>query len=382
MRAPRHLLLVLLILFCLPGCTTSPAGLSVEAQRSWLESRLAPILDDAESAGFTGAVRIVYPDGARFDSFHGVSHRQTQRAIGRDTVFHLGSVSKHWTAAAVLRAVERGDLELHQSLDKIFPDIPDSHGVITIHQLLTHQSGLADFPVPCSRVEAGDLTRTDFLNAVWASPVVASPGVSFHYSNAGYEVLAAVLEVLYEQEYEAILSEWFFSSLNLRNTGIDPSRWDNTERIAMGYRADGTEWGTLHSLFWGTQGPLWCNRGSGALLTDLDDLQQWLSALFAGEVLADDSLTRMLSPHVSENRSGESGAYYGYGWSLYQGHGFLEVAHTGSLTHVLEADVRVFPELGVLVMVLGNSEAFGATRVYPRIESVLHRWLRVQPTRQ
>ncbi|WP_194756117.1 serine hydrolase domain-containing protein [Aliidiomarina indica] len=369
----KHFLLGVFSVALLASCSAqwTPRALSDEA----LEHALEAHFQEREAQGFSGLVAIYAGDQRVYMSTHGYANREQEQPITESTVFHLASVSKQWTAAAILALVDAGQLSLQDTLETLFPESvlektrSETHQ-ITIHQLLTHSAGLEDFPVPCSQAEAGTLNRDRFLEQALQVPLKHPPGHQFSYSNGGYEILAAVIEITTEMTFEQALRHLFFEPLNLTDTGISPERWDPNS-IAIGYDQAGQPWGSLHSLFWGDEGPLWCNRGSGALLSTVADLHRWLGALMNGERLSDWAWQQKQTAHISEG----AGASYGYGWSIYQTRQYRELGHTGSLNHILEADVRLYPDTEVMIIVLGNSGEYPATEVLAPILPTIHQWM-------
>ncbi|TRW48974.1 beta-lactamase family protein [Aliidiomarina halalkaliphila] len=369
----KPIVLAFLIVLLMSSCSMlSPRSSLSEAQ---LIHSLDEYVQGIEAQGFSGLIAIYVGDRRLYLRTHGYADREAQRLIDENTVFHLGSVSKSWTAAAILSLVNEEKLSLDDSLRELLPsavvaEIDESHSSIDIHQLLTHSAGLEDFPVPCSQAEAGHLGRDEFLQHALQVPLKYPSGHQFAYSNAGYDILAAIVEIIENQPFEQVLKTRFFEPLGLTETGTDPGLW-SSERIAVGYDQHGKRWGRLHELFWGDHGALWCNRGSGALLSTADELRQWVSALMHNQVVSDALWQHITTSYVDEG----TGAYYGYGWSVYETQRFVEIGHTGSLNHILEADVRVYPQTDVIVMVLGNSGEFPATEVLEPILPQVRRWL-------
>jgi CubicO group peptidase (beta-lactamase class C family) len=357
-------------LLLLAACASTPAPRETQAQRIAEDQRLSTRLDARlqrlARRGFSGAVLVEREGRVLLHAGYGMADREAGRPVSADTVFHIGSLSKSFTAAAVLQLESEGRLRLDDRLDRHFAEVPADKAAISLRQLLTHSAGLPDRVLPCSRAEAGALDRDAYVRTVLAAPLLDRPGRRYRYSNAGYDLLGAVIELASGQAYEDYLRRALLDPAGLHDTGIAPATWAEPERIALGYRADGRPWGTLHSLFWGEHGALWCNLASGALLSTVDDLRRWQRALLEGRVLAPEQVERMWSPQIAEQPGRRS--HYGFGFliSEHPGLGRL-VAHNGSLSRVLEAELRWYRDRDLLLVLAGNSAALTATAAMPEL---------------
>lgn len=369
MQSAPHLPAAFALLLLL-GCASAPTPRDAQSPDGAEDRRLAARLDAQlqrlARRGFSGAVLVEREGRVLLHAGYGLADREAGRPVSADTVFHIGSLTKSFTAAAVLRLESEGRLRLDDRLDQHFAEVPADKAAITLRQLLTHSAGLPDRVLPCSRAEAGALDRDAYVQTVLAAPLQDRPGRRYRYSNTGYDLLGAVIELASGQTYEDYLRSALLAPAGLHDTGIAPTTWAQAERIALGYRADGQPWGTLHSLFWGEHGALWCNLASGALLSTVDDLRRWQRALLEGRVLAPEQVERMWSPQIAERPGGRS--HYGFGFliSEHPGLGRL-VAHNGSLSRVLEAELRWYRDRDLLLVVAGNSAALTATAAMPEL---------------
>lgn len=166
----------------------------------------APVADEIESFmeiltmhGFSGAVLIAQMGAVVFEGGYGVSNENTGAPITADTVFDCGSLSKQFTAAAVLALEETGDLGVNDRLSHFFADVPSDKADITLHQLLTHSSGLPAY------VYDGDFVETDrgqALQLAFAAELESPPGSRYLYSDTGYGLLAIVVEKVSGQPFQ------------------------------------------------------------------------------------------------------------------------------------------------------------------------------------
>jgi hypothetical protein len=224
-----------------------------------------------------------------------------------ETLFDVGSVSKQFTATAVLKLAEAGKLRLDDSIASILPGVPEDKRPITIHHLLTHTSGVSDFGRDTDR------ESRDELVAAWlAQPVASAPGTTYEYSNLGYSVLAAIVELASGESFERYLHEALFAPAGLRDTILswEPPDASRGRTVALGYGGFTDPCGGEDPR---TGDPGWRLRGNGGVLSSVDDLLRWERALGEGRVLGRDWQERLFRPYTTAEADFLS---YGYGWRI------------------------------------------------------------------
>ena len=239
----------------------------------------------------------------------GLADRASGVPAGCDTVYDIGSVTKQFTAAAVVKLEMLGRLDVHDPIsDWLGPAPPDKTG-ITVQQLLTHTSGLVD--------ALGDdyqrLTRRQLVTRALASPLRSAPGTSYHYSNVGYSLLAVIIERASGTSYERFLAQHLFRPAHMTQTGYTLPHWRRSD-VAVEYDARGVGQGRPFDHPWAASGPWWNLRGNGGLLSTARDLARWHRALLDHRVLDRDAQRELFRPRVAEQPGGDS--WYGYGWVL------------------------------------------------------------------
>jgi CubicO group peptidase (beta-lactamase class C family) len=252
------------------------------------------------------------------------------------------SMTKQFTAAAILKLEMMGKLEVTDRIATHVGPVPADKREITLHQLLTHTSGLVD--------ALGDdyerQTRGSMLAAALGSELQARPGGRYAYSNAGYSVLAAIVEKASGMGYEEFLAKRLFAPAGMTHTGYVLPDWDR-DQVAVEYDRQGRSHGTPLDHPWASDGPYWNLRGNGGLLSTARDMFRWQRALDGNRVLNRQAKRKLFKPHVLEEPGGDS--YYGYGWVILQtdrgrvgwhngGNGWSY----GELTRVLGARAMVF----------------------------------------
>ncbi|MBK6315836.1 MAG: beta-lactamase family protein [Blastocatellia bacterium] len=232
---------------------------------------------------------------------------------------------------------------------------------MTIHQLLTHSAGLESDYGPTD-YEA--VSRDEIARRVFAAPLRTTPGKEYFYSNAGYSLLAAIVEILSGQSYEAYLRANLFEPAGMKATGYKVAWRDG--QVAHGY-VDGKDWGTILDKPWDKDGPYWNLRGNGGLHSTAGDMYRWHLALEGEKILSKSAKDKYFKPHVPEDPEGHS--YYAYGWAVFETPRKTRlVAHNGS-NGVFVADFRRYVDENVVIYAASNGEmsATALTEVLPAV---------------
>lgn len=318
-----------------------------------------------EALGFAGAALIVEDGRTVLRKGYGLADREAEVPITAASVFSLGSITKQFTAAAILALEARGLLSVDDPIADYFSDVPDDKEAITLHHLLTHSSGLAS-----------DFAQTDFdpvgrerdayVRRALDSELLFAPGSGYEYSNAGYSMLAAIVEIETGKSYEEALRELVLDPAGMDETGYRIPQWDRA-RVAVGYR-DGERWGTIVERMEEPGAPFWQLRGNGGLHTTLADMEDWDRALETDAVLPAPERAAMFTPHVPEDP--DSISFYGYGWAIEETprHGTL-VWHNGG-NGIYLAELHRWIDESLTVFVVTTDPALPATPVSETLEAI------------
>jgi CubicO group peptidase (beta-lactamase class C family) len=261
----------------------------VLAQQPALDS----VMRNLEAKGFSGVVRVERRGTVLLEKGYGLAIRATGTPFSPNTIVQIGSNTKDFTIVALLQLHERGKLNIRDSLSKFFPSAPADKRSITLWQLATHVAG---FPIGLG----GDfepLTRDQFVKAAFDRPLNFAPGKGEQYSNTGYALLAAVIELVSGQTYDEFVRANILDPLGLKNTGLLLPHFD-TAHVAHGYR-NGEDVGTMLSKPHAADGPYWNLRGNGGMLSTVDDMHTFYKALFESNKLLKPE-TRALRFHPDE----------------------------------------------------------------------------------
>lgn len=292
----------------------------------------------------------------------GFSNLAAETPVTATTMFRIGSLTKQFTAAALLLLAEDGRLSLDDRLQRFMPDFPRADQ-ISLRQMLTHTSGLAAVP----RLNMRNATRPDwdaqtYLAAVLnANPLfVFQPGAGFLYSNVAFHLLGWVIEIASGQAYSSFLRTRLFDPIGLGHTAVDDAGAVVPQR-ASGY-AQGTRGGFRNSDFISMSLP----GAAGSLRSTADDLVRWHSALLAGELLRPASLEAFLTPgrlnggalptRLSRGSSASRETIeYGLGIALGTENGRRHVTHAGGING-FQSELKSYLAERVSVACLINME--------------------------
>jgi CubicO group peptidase (beta-lactamase class C family) len=338
-----------------------------ESPRVVVQGHLGRQLDEymtrLEALGFSGGLALVKAGETALLKGYGKADRERGVPMGPDSVFDLGSITKPFTAAAILRLQELGKLRTSDPIGRFFEGVPEDKAGITLEHLLTHSSGLeSDF----SPTDYEPTTREEYVRRALASKLLFAPGQGYEYANAGYSLLAAVVEMVTGQDYEAALAELVLRPAGMGETGYKAPRWGEA-RVAHGYR-DGEDWGTILQRIQDPGAPYWALRGNGGLHTTLGDMVRWHAALQGDAVLGAASRESYFRPRVLEGPGASS--HYAFGWAVEKTpHGTL-VQHNGG-NGIYVAELLRYVDEGVMVFLASTVAEMKATPVVPALVKIV-----------
>ncbi len=318
-------------------------ALPVNATESPIETRIDAIVAPYLAAGdFMGVVALQREGGEALVLPYGLASVELNVPHQVNDIFMIGSVSKQFTAAAILLLEEAGALSTADTLAKHLPGFPHG-GAVTIEQLLTHTSGITDiyslerFGVTAGREGefeevVGDLGREE---------LTFKPGSGYAYSNGGYALLAAVIERTSGVGYGDFLRSRFLEPLEMSQTAHDGPSAAVEDRVP-GY----DPWGRA-GLSPALPASAAFTTGSGSLWSSARDLLKWSASLHGGRVLSEESYDKLTQDH---------GHGYGYGVSVFQRFGRDVIGHDGRVAGY-SSDLARYLEERVTIVILGNVQS-------------------------
>ncbi|MCU1231138.1 MAG: beta-lactamase [Acidobacteria bacterium] len=325
---------VALLFLVTTSCTSSRA------------QRLDRYLTRSVPFGFSGAVLIADRSGVILDKGYGVP---------RDGIFDMGSITKAITATAIAKL----DLSLDDTLPKYFDGVPPDKQSITLLQLLTHTAGLVDL----TGGDYDNVSREQLVRDVMDAPLVSKPGAEWHYSNAGFSLLAAIIENVSGREYEAFLRERMFAPAGMRETGYALPA-SVASRVPHTY-TERVDHGSPYERLVKSGGAHWVLLGNGGMLTTTRDLYAFARSLH-------DAPPKLFTPWFKKDAR-ETQAL---GWYLEKSDdGHAMIHHGGDAPELgVNAELRIYPDDGVVIVVLANTRLNGgSTRraIVPMLHKIL-----------
>jgi CubicO group peptidase (beta-lactamase class C family) len=327
---------------------------SAAASASDLASYADRLLSDSYPANGPGAAVLVMQNGEPvLRKGYGLANVELGVPIQPDMVFELGSITKQFTAAAVLMLAERGQISLTDDVTKYLPDFPTHGKTITIEHLLTHTSGIPSYTglsewLPKMKE---DFTPQQIIDLFKDKPLEFEPGEKWAYNNSGYILLGAIIEKVSGRTYEDFVEQEIFKPL-----GMTRSFYGNNSEVIPG-RVDGYDQDeaspTANPSGYRRAGYLSMTQpyAAGSLMSTVDDLARWDEALTGARLLKPASLDRMFTP--VNLRSGRNTSY-AYGWGIGEYAGRKVIEHGGDINGFTTDILRV-PEARLLVVILSNN---------------------------
>jgi len=344
----RCLGMALVAVLTLAACGAGGEESSDPGSRDQADPSVERFLEDTLPEAASGSL-VVARDGELVHcTGFGIADREAGVAAECDTVYDIQSITKQFTAAAIVSLEMMGALRVSDPIAEYLGPVPADKREITLHQLLTHTAGL-------SAAVGGDyepLSREEIVAEALESELRSPPGAEYRYSNVGYSLLAAIIEKVSGMGYEEFLAERLFAPAGMTQTGYVLPEW-GADRVAVEYDARGESHGRPFDHPWADDGPYWNLRGNGGLLTTAHDMFRWHLALEGDDVLDEHAKRKLFHPHVPATEG--RGSFYGYGWVVLRSddHGKV-VWHDGGNAWSFGLFTR-FPEERVMVFWVTNA---------------------------
>lgn len=305
------------------------------------------ILHSAYPADQPGAAALI-ARGAQIEYLDaaGMANLELGVPLAPDMVFEIGSITKQFTAAAIMLLTEEGKLSVDDHITRYLPDYPEYGDGITIENLLTHTSGIFSYTNIDGYMSAGvrmDVSVAELIDLFKDLPVEFAPGERWKYSNSGYVLLGAIIESVSGMSYAEFMRTRVFEPLGLDHTSYG-SRARVIPNRAAGYGYWEGEW--INAPYLSMTQPY----SAGGLMSTVEDLYRWSRALFRGQVVSAKALRQMTTPYVLNDGDTTT---YGYGLGLREVRGRRAIGHGGGTFGYLTNGLYM-PEADVFVAVFSN----------------------------
>lgn len=318
-----------------------------------------------EYGQFNGSVLVSEGGQVIYKNGFGYANMEWNIPNTPDTKFRIASITKQFTATAVLQLVEQGKIKLDNTLSDYLPYYrKDTGQKVTIHQLLNHTSGIPNYtslPGFWDTMLHNYYPVDTLIVKFCSEDLEFEPGTDYRYNNSAYVILGAIIEHVSEQTYEEYLQEHIFEPAGMKNSGYDHHETILAKR-ASGY--DKTLSGFINTDFIDMSGP----HAAGALYSTVEDLYKWDRALKESRLLPSELKMQMFTPGLSD---------YGYGWGIYNvpvnadGDSVTATAHSGGINAF---NTRIFriPEDDHLIVLLANTPGVQLQNIVDKMVRILY----------
>ncbi len=292
-----------------------------------------------ELGEFNGSILIVKEGVPIYENTLGFADFETREPLDGEMPFYLASLAKQFTAMGIMMLVEEKKISYEDKLTRFFPIIPVVYKDITVHQLLTHTSGIKDY-FKLGVMKPG-LKNMDVYKALFeVNKLDFEPGLKYKYSNSGYVLLAMIIQIASGQLYENYMSERIFGPLNMNHSFVLTER-TRQKILVRGYTAKLKP--NDYNLF---------TYGDGGVFSTAADLLLWHNALENNELVSAQSLLEAYTPVELANGQKRR---YGYGWEIGNNLYGKLVFHTGGLAGYRTYIERQLDASNVIILLTNTS---------------------------
>jgi CubicO group peptidase (beta-lactamase class C family) len=273
----------------------------------------------------------------------GLTDVESRFAATSATNYRLASVTKQFTAAAILLLAQDNKLLLSDKASVYLPSLPKSAQSITIHQLLTHTSGLVDYEDLMADTATRQVHDRDVLDLLSRKDsLYFAPGKSYRYSNSGYSLLSLIVEKVSGQSFAKFLHDRIFAPLGMNNTVAHQDGVDEVAHRAFGYTLKNNAWTRKD------QSTTSAVLGDGGIYSSIDDMAKWDAAQYDSRLLGEKWRLVGFTPHTPTDVTGTS---YGFGWRITG----ETIWHSGETSGFRNVIVR-YPARRLTVVILTNRD--------------------------
>jgi CubicO group peptidase (beta-lactamase class C family) len=329
-------------------------GAALSARATPLGQTLDSYMNDIVNAGwFQGAILVARDGQIIISKGYGMADAEHGTPNTAQTRFRLASVTKQFTAAAIVILQARGKLNVQNTICTYLPNCPDAWRDITILHLLTHTSGLPNY-TDFSSYEPSQMqpaTPDELIARFRDLPLLYAPGTAYSYENSDYVLLGRIVEQVSGQPYADFLRDAIFAPLQMRDSGVDAGLGIGPG-YAVGYggfneKAPALDASTLFS--------------AGAVYSTVEDLYRWDQALYTDTIVPAELRSLMFTPFLND---------YAFGWKVDRPGDRLRISHPGLIDGFATYIAR-YPDDHVTVIVLGNMDAANTSGIGDYLASLV-----------
>jgi CubicO group peptidase (beta-lactamase class C family) len=299
--------------------------------------------------GWSGTILVAQKGNVLISKGYGLADRENDVPNAPQTKFAIGSLTKAFTAMAIMMLQERGQLTVQDPICKYISDCPTAWKPITLHHLLTHTSGIQSYtesnlPIQENITTCQEFTLEEAMVILKALPQDFAPGTQYHYGNSGYYLLGAVIEKVSAESYENFIQKHILQPLGMTETG-----YDRLSTIVIN-RASGYDFDQIQGQYVNAPGEdVSQSYAAGGLYSTVGDLYKWDQALYTDRLVSKETLATIFTSMVPIPNDGG----YGYGWVISQQSGHRVILHDGIASGFVSR-INRYPDDQVTIIVLSN----------------------------
>ncbi|MBS0026454.1 serine hydrolase [Chitinophaga sp. 22321] len=311
--------------------------------------RIEVYLNKMENVGFSGSVLVGMNGKKVLSKGYGYRDQKIYLKNEPSTIFNISSITKQFTASAILKLEMQDKLSIDDRITKYFTNVPKDKVSITIHDLLRHQAGL----INSIGKDYDKIDKDDFIKKVFSTKLRFEPGTQFSYSNIGYSLLAIIIEKVAGTSYEDYLYKNLFKPAGMELTGT--SRPDfNAENVAVGYYNNDSVWGKPTDKGYDIDDQYWNITGNGSILSNVEDMFKWDKALTTNKILSNQEKQQLYHPKLRADEDKNGNAFYAYGWDVSKTNRHTERVWHNGVNNIMYADFTRFIDERVTIIMLSN----------------------------
>lgn len=320
--------------------------------------KLHEYLSAAEKAGiFNGSVLVVQKGKALVQNGYGFRDAESKLAADANTIYQIGSVTKQFTSAIILKLAEQQKLSLTDKVNKYLPDFPNADK-FTIENLLSHTAGIFNYTNNRDFMEKEvekPMSMTGLFALVKEKPLEFEPGSKMSYSNTGYMLLGYIIEKITGKKYEDVVRSEIFQPLQMTSSGFDFRNLTATDK-AIGYNIVSNGKGEKAKIVDSS-----VSFAAGAIYSTVRDLEKWNNAVLSGKIITKASLENAFTPRHNK---------YGLGWMADTVDGKRTISHGGGIHGFVSYNFSI-PEENTTVILLSNVSTSRPGKVSQDIMAIL-----------
>lgn len=316
---------------------------SIQSQN--IESQIDKLISKTYIENGPGIAILIAKNGIPlYKKSFGKSNIELNSNVNTESVFQIGSLTKQFTATAILMLEEKGKLKLTDNITKYLPEYPTNGNNITVHNLLNHTSGIRGrTPISDPKLMAIDMKAEQLIEYFKKQPLKFNSGEQFSYSNSGYILLGRIIEIITGMSYEDFIENNIFKKLKMNN-----SRYGNNKEIiknrASGYQFNGKEY--INATYMS----LTIQYAAGSILSTVDDLLKWQNALNSNALIKQSNFVKATNGSILKNGKKIP---YGYGWYKRKINNSTAITHGGATSGFMSNSIYLKDE-NIYIIALTN----------------------------